>query len=372
MSTRRIQQEGAGVPEGQRRERVGGSSGGRPGDEGAGAPGGSRPPYANQGGSAEGLRLGYAKAETLGVDWLTVTCRGAIGALGEVVAEVFWRSLNGKGGGVFWEDTGHGMRFWGRFLKGPMGSRLLGDNTQGGGWSCVELPGEMCQVLGIEGCRELLKRVRRLGGEWRVTRMDLAWDHVGFSGEDLIAEAMAGTMTARGKWLEYGSPPTRTFYLGRTGEMRLCVYHKLPAGFNRCELRIWGEERLREVVGHLVGEDDTGFGRWALGALRGFVAFRGASWEALVGGAKPVRLRRSRPGPVSQERVRRYVEGDLAKSLAKYVAIAGWDALGQVVARGAKLINAVEWAELGLQLGKGEFDLLGRVAGGREKARAEG
>jgi hypothetical protein len=63
--------------------------------------------------------------------------------------------------------------------------------------------------------------------------------------------------------------------------------------------------------------------------------------------------------------VRRFVERTCSKSIAKYVACFGWEALRLVVARGAKDVSSAEWQELGVMFTSRMVDeTLGRVQHG--------
>lgn len=85
-------------------------------------------------------------------------------------------------------------RMFKRFLKGPGGVVVKAEPTMAVGrdYLCWELPGEWFELNGLERFARLLGMIHETGCQWHLTRLDDAFDGVGFAPEQMYKLLEAG------------------------------------------------------------------------------------------------------------------------------------------------------------------------------------
>jgi Replication initiation factor len=137
-----------------------------------------------------------------GVHWLTGTTQKPLEAVRDILCEEF--------GGLIFEDRETGIwtyhrraveRNTGAFFAWTPERREL----------AVNIPGEACELLGLEGLVRLSDRL-----QLRTTRLDLAWDTDLFTPAQVRAAHAAGDAVTHAKWDDWRqNPDGSTFYVGK-------------------------------------------------------------------------------------------------------------------------------------------------------------
>jgi DNA relaxase NicK len=150
-----------------------------------------------------GSRLVAAAGDTgatapWGLHWLAVSIWGAEPeAVAELVSEaVLGRRLRLSG----WQALG-GARFYGRRTELIKGVTLLGEPQAPGASERLHLvlPGEACEVAGVDGLLRLLRCLRDLATEVRVVPLDVAVDRARFDPEAALAAVKGGQVVCHAK-----------------------------------------------------------------------------------------------------------------------------------------------------------------------------
>lgn len=198
-------------------------------------------------------------SETIGVHYWRATFHPPEGghSVHETVLEVLGDLLED----VIWEDHG-GRQGYREGVQDPVtASALLWDMAQPGQECCtLDLKGDMCEILGLEGLAALEDAVKdRTGGTCNLRRVDVPWDTNAFTPDDLYQKLLENPdylhMQAHrdkvGRESEGLDNPNTTTRVGsRQSDRFLRVYDK--RGPTRIELeckdkwaqKVW--EKLRE------------------------------------------------------------------------------------------------------------------------------
>lgn len=235
------------------------------------------------------------------------------------------------------ESTGGGdveVHGWGRFMYRQHYQLVLGmavyfdpvaENMPP---VLLDIPGTACEALGVAEVRAL-----SLALGLQLTRVDLAFDGVGFTPRDAATWVREGNVRCRSQKRKFmedlgGKGDGETLMLGSRSSTRfLRIYD--GRGFTRVELELKGEA-ARGFGGILAAEVDE-LAALSLGVLRDFVDFVDASkdanvsrapllpsWEALVGTHERVKVAVHGKGAPMVERVVRYLERQVSAMLAVY------------------------------------------------------
>jgi DNA relaxase NicK len=187
---------------------------------------------------------------------------------------------------------------------------------------CVNVPGTACEFLGAD-------RLQQVASILKPTRVDFAWDAVPFSVEQLGAWVDQGDMRSR-----FRSASMHETIMGKGGETvtlgsrestaQIAVYDR--RGPVRLEMRLRGERA--ELVFDVLMSSPVEWASSFLGVLRGLVDFVDRShtsradrapllplWESFIEGAERCVVALAGTVAPSLERVRSWVEHQVAKRL---------------------------------------------------------
>jgi hypothetical protein len=308
-----------------------------------------------------------------GLHWLAISIWGAEP---EAVAELVSEAVLGRRLGLgHWQALG-GARFYGRRWELIKGVTLLGEPQAPGASEHLHLvlPGEACEVAGVDGLLRLLRRLRDLATEVRVVRLDVAVDRAPFDPEVALAAVKGGQVVCHAKrgrdglvahsWHEgNGAGEGRTLYVGRRSSRRLLRIYDAH-GFTRVELECKGE--FADVLAWLlvaVRWDPAELARTVMGAIRSYCEFgaprgrhgvRGLRllswWAAFVGGAERLRgLVVERRQRLSVDRTLEWLDRQVVRSLAMVLECYGghgWQLLEGWVASARPYLSARHWAAI--------------------------
>lgn len=227
--------------------------------------GGEFPPSTDRGGTVTWM----------GVHWLTGTCALPSQMVIEIVSRHF-------------ENLHFEALDWGRWtykqsaVEHSTDARILWGGQNPG--TCVNLPGEACELLGTAG---VLALVRELG--LKLTRLDIAWDTDLFTPADVLAADEAGSSVTHStyrKWMnERGKKNSgSTFYIGRRGsdsDVRLVRFYD-RRGPTRVEMELHGK-RAQMLWSVLDGAELEDWSQGCLAYLVDFVDFRDRTQDKNVG-----------------------------------------------------------------------------------------
>lgn len=162
---------------------------------------------------------------------------------------------------------------------------------------CLDFPGKACQAVPPEFFIDFLGIVVSLGINFKITRIDLAFDGCNFSPEQFYDAIQADKFRSHGtkKSLQYVNTPNQeredgsglgcsTTYFGSIESNRRVVVYNLH-GAVRLEIRF--KDDLAWVVGtHLLGSLPDDWGRVAMGHLRDFIDIQTDWWQEFTKGTE--------------------------------------------------------------------------------------
>lgn len=169
----------------------------------------------------------------------------------------------GEADAAIFEDTGHGAEAFAKLYRGPAGSRVLHSAADGCQVLKVEFKGEGCGLVSGREFGELIVALQGRGVEWHASRVDFAWDGVGFSVDQVVEAVERGDVRTFAKCVEHrdcrmlkgervAGFTGKTVYVGaRGGRRQVCIYD--GRGFVRVELRLSRERATDGVCRVLLG-----------------------------------------------------------------------------------------------------------------------
>lgn len=244
------------------------------------------------------------------------------------------------------EPLPHGARGYRTVYQLPHGVKLYCDPISDtyGDHLHIEIPGKVLDAAGVRAIKTLYGMLDGyFPGQWKHTRLDLAWDGVPFTPRQVLDAIVAGDVRTRAKreqvkWIEspLNEQEGRTCYLGsRKSERFLRVYDK--RGPTRLELEL--KDKRAALVGRLLA--DAPLSEWselALSHLRDFVdlvdhqAGENISrapllnwWADFVGRAQAARLKIVRNTLETIKQVKDWVRHAVAPTLALLLQASGGD-----------------------------------------------
>jgi hypothetical protein len=244
--------------------------------------------------------------------------------------------LLGIGGGVEnFTALQHGGRSFRSLLIGPGGLKLYVLPTNGGAYCSLEIPGEVSKSIPWDRLQAVFHALN-CRVQW--TRVDLAFDTLGFEPASVYETIMAGEVRslAKRQTLRRITQPLSggdTVYLGaRTSERMLRVY--LHAGpFTRVELECKGE-RANLIMGDLLATEPGQWARRALGHLRDFIDFKRDWWAEFCQGAERAHMKLTSWAASSFGRTQKWLEKQVAPALALVEELIGIRELFELADRG--------------------------------------
>lgn len=190
----------------------------------------------------------------------------------------------------------------------------------------VDAPGEACEFLGLE-------RLRTLFCNAELARADVALDRAPFTPAELASEVRRGNVRCKSKQRHYtedlgDEPDGNTLTIGsRSSHRFLRIYD--GRGFTRVELELKGRY-ARAMKGVLLADLDE-IAALVVGVVRDFVDFVDVSkdsnpsrapllpaWRSFTEGLARVRLPVEGTTVPTADRIRRYIEHQVAASLYTY------------------------------------------------------
>jgi len=253
-----------------------------------------------------------------GLHWCTFTTYAPLQLVRDALCEAF--------GGLVFEDRPNGIwTYHNKSVERTTGSFIAW--TEGRLELAVNLPGEACELLGIEGILDLYSKLL-----FQPTRLDFAWDTEGLLTPAAVRSAhQAGNAVTHSKWHDWReNPEGSTFYIGKRGsdpDARLVRFYD-RRGPTRVELEVH-KKRAQKLWSQLYQVQDVQ--KWSavcLAYLVDFVDFRDRSqdenvgrcerlpwWESFTQGASRLYLPLPRKAP-DLDRTTEWLEGPVAPSLA--------------------------------------------------------
>jgi hypothetical protein len=241
-------------------------------------------------------------------------------------------------------------KFYGRLMKGPGGIFVKAENKIGSSSHlAIEFKGESFEIYGMAPFARFLTRIHESGQRWHLTRIDDAWDGVGFTPDRVFRalskrqfRSLATRDSVERRETPFGDDKGKTVYLGKRGSADyLRVYDRRETG-----TRIEHECRRNraKVVGLMLVH--TPLNRWhevAMGNLRDFVDFVRRTPGENVTRSKPLKFWAKFVGEVERMQVSM---GDLAATVKAQVTITTQKVQAVVKAisrRALTLVDAVGW-----------------------------
>jgi len=275
----------------------------------------------------------------------------------QAVLSTIGDALLGEPDPSIFRDTGYGSRRYDHLYTGPLGLRIEVGKRGDDAGECVDVlltaKGEAFESMNLTAWENLLYGCLKLGIMPNVKRFDYAFDHCGFTLDDVVAAMDKRGVRSWAKHLELmGSCKQekkngeyedvgecgRTFYAGVRGSDRMVrIYDK--RGFTRCEGQ-WSGVRAGMVLAAIAYESsqndcdwDEAAKRLMKGELVDYLNFvdresagnitrckRLAWWDAFVEGA--ARIRRIVPRAArTLERSISWIKRQVAPSLAVFVDV---------------------------------------------------
>jgi hypothetical protein len=228
---------------------------------------------------------------------------------------------------LLFRELEHGARGFGRVLLGP-GVTIYADPVQAAeSFVHVEVKGQGLEGVELQQVIGLLRELEEGGCRWQCSRLDLAWDHCGFSPLTVNDAARRGDVRVpfrrRAGWRKFidsaeaepgcegddrDGQGGQTCYIGSAKSPRqLCVYNR--RGFTRCEFRLRGE-RAAAVLRDLLTYESHAWSCRGVEHLCDFIAFIDATddscisrcaplawWKSFIGDADRAGLRLPRSVP---------------------------------------------------------------------------
>lgn len=251
-----------------------------------------------------------------GVHWLTGTCFLAPPTVIEIVSRHMYGLHFEEGETRLWtyRQVAYEVSTKARVLWG-------GKHTE----TCVNLPGEACELLGTAGVLEL---VRELG--LKLTRLDIAWDTDLMTPQKVRAAHKRNDVATFATWHDWReNPEGATFYIGKRGsdpDCRLVRFYD-RRGPTRVEMELHGK-RAQLLWSVLDGAELEDWSARCLAYLVDFVDFRKRSkdpniarcprlswWKDFANGAGRLALPLPRKAP-TLEGLEAWVRDQLAPSIA--------------------------------------------------------
>jgi hypothetical protein len=239
-----------------------------------------------------------------GPDYLSVSVWGSIQAVLQRVGVELLNCTPWDDVFDLFRELEHGARGFGRVLVGP-GITIYADPVQAKeSFVHVEVKGQGLESVPITNVISLLKGFESEGWRWQVSRLDLAWDHCGFSPRTMYEAArrkdVRVSLRRRAGWCRFidsleaevgesedgDEQAGQTCYIGSSRSPRqLCVYNR--RGFTRCEFRLRGE-RAAAVARDLLQYPEHEWSARGLCHLTDFIAFVDAASDPCITRCKPL------------------------------------------------------------------------------------
>jgi DNA relaxase NicK len=221
------------------------------------------------------------------IDWITVTvwCQKDVilGVLEDVFGDILGKYKNGD----------HGQMGYRGVMYGLGGARLLFAPADNSVRITLIFPGQACSAIPPEFWIDLFWHLTNKEIRWNITRLDLAFDFVPFTPEDMYEAIEAGSIRSLAKRdsLEIISSPNKmrdtggvkgctTVYFGsRQSHRFLRVYNK--RGYTRLELEC--KDKRAQLIGERIFSSAPGdwFGL-AVSHLRDFLDVEREWWGEFV------------------------------------------------------------------------------------------
>jgi hypothetical protein len=214
---------------------------------------------------------------TFKIDYFSITIWGEH----EEILSIFDQYLSKYVGDPVHIGHGHrGYQRWGKALSGVNLYSIPSNEDQHHGH--IELKGAACDVIPMATLREMFlylqERFETTGHLYRITRLDLAWDHVMVTPMEFlfsIQQDHLRSLTKRSSWKMDQSPVgdedriSTTVYFGApSSERRVRVYDK--HGFTRVELQL-RDERAHKITEAMFAYLPEQWGELGVAHLRDFV-----------------------------------------------------------------------------------------------------
>lgn len=212
----------------------------------------------------------------------------------------------------------------------------------------LEIPGKACEFLSSIKYCAIFEYIRaQFGDQFKFKRIDLAFDYLGFTPQQVYDSALAGNLRslARRETLRQENSPllaredglkgTQTVYLGSSQSQRMIrVYNK--RGFTRLELQA-RDDRAHLIACELFGKDETD--RWfstGISHLRDYIDFFEPWWDQFI--AAQGRAYKTLANPEEQSLVNSiaWVEKQASQILSVIEDVHGKELISQIIDLGRK------------------------------------
>lgn len=278
------------------------------------------------------------------IHWLSFTVHNAPNEDAFMLYELLFKDNFGE-----LEAKGHGGRSFKEIYHALLEFKLyLNPVTGKGQYFHFEIPGQACDALSWEHYRALGELLEgNYKGNYKFTRLDIAFDNVPFSPEQVEQAIKAGELRSLAKRetlavhvspfekRDNGEIGTYTVELGsRTSERMIRVYNK--RGFTRLEMET-KEKRANMIAGQLFRVFDTS--HWQvvmLSHLRDYVDFHPAWWAEFTQGSFRAWATVSSPKEISQNKLLRWFDKQVSPALSVLHDIMPEYAIDAIVDRGRR------------------------------------
>lgn len=226
-------------------------------------------------------------------------------------------------------DMQHGGKYFKEVYQSTFGFKLyLSPSTGSKEYFFFEIPGEACEHILWAYYQALeIYMSGNFPGNYAYKRIDLAFDHVGFTPHSIRAaldEGLVRSLAKREsfqidespfKLKENGDLGTCTVYFGdRSSERMIRVYDQ--RGFTRLEFEV--KERRADLVAKDIFncDDPDRYFSVMIGHLRDFTDFNTEWWESFVSGEARANATVSKAKEVSLAKLTRWLDKQVAPALS--------------------------------------------------------
>lgn len=279
----------------------------------------SLPPYTNR-----GVRQTHKFYDAVfSVDWLRITVWSEIKYIADLL------EIYGVAGKL--ESTGYGGIGFRTIWQAPNGFQLYADPVSSDvPYVSINIPGKAIADIGLDAileAHEWLCENGRDGLRWRCTRIDLAFDTLGFSVSDFERAYHEGNVeTVARSWQSVqGSDGGHTFYLGsRQSQAFARVYHKMDGSsfgenvpFTRVELEL-KDVRAEMAIFEVLQAKFDDMPILAANILTGFVTVASEWWESFMIDVKAAWVKLHQAAP-TVERIKNWLYEQVAASFVTFI-----------------------------------------------------
>jgi len=277
------------------------------------------------------------------IHWLNVTVHGSKDD-SVILYDLLFRDKFGD-----LQDLGHGGRGFKVIQRGLAEFKFYSEPLlQKGEYFHLEFPGLACEALNWDYFKALYEYLDGVFPErFKFTRIDLAFDHVNFTPDQVEIEIKNNNIRSLAKrdTLEIFESPfktkdngdigTKTVQFGsRSSQRMIRIYDK--RGFTRLEFEV-KQERSDIIANNLLREnDDSKWFEISVGHLRDFIDFKSDWWLDFIQGRARANQTLSKPSQVNLEKITSWIGKQVTPALSVLADVLPYGDLNHMIAIGRK------------------------------------